>query len=130
MRGQKYWVTRTNGLLPEGSYEFDKNGKMVIEHEEPEVPEGPKNGIVEEGGELYYYVDGVRTYAGLIMIDGDYYYVRSGGVLVRGQKYWVTKTNGLLPEGSYEFGEDGKMIVEPEEPEVPEPDHPDTDPEV
>ena len=34
---------------------------------EPEL----KNGIVEEDGVLYYYVNDVRTYAGLIMLDGD-----------------------------------------------------------
>ncbi|MCH5184381.1 MAG: hypothetical protein J1E00_09425, partial [Oscillospiraceae bacterium] len=60
----------------------------------------------------------------LIQIDGDYYYVRSNGALVVSQTYWVTKTNGLLPEGSYEFGADGKMVL-PEEPEEPvEPETP------
>ncbi|MCH5184035.1 MAG: hypothetical protein J1E00_07655, partial [Oscillospiraceae bacterium] len=127
VRNQNYWVTKTNDLLPEGIYTFGEDGKM-IQGEEPEVPVEPQepiNGIVEEDGELYYYEDGVRVYAGLIQIDGDYYYVRSNGALVRNRSYWVTKTNDLLPEGIYTFGEDGKMIldeepVEPEEPEIPE----------
>jgi len=36
-----------------------------------------RRGIVSEDGELYYYVNGVKTYAGLIQTDGNYYYVNS-----------------------------------------------------
>ena len=76
---------------------------------EPEV----KNGIVEENGSLYYYVDGVLTGAGLIQIDGDYYYVRtSNGEVIHGRTYWVTATNGLLPSAQYTFADDGKMITD------------------
>lgn len=100
---RKYWITRTNGLLPEGTYAFGADGKMILEPEE-------KNGIVAEDGSLWYYENGKRTYAGLIQIDGDYYYVRSSGEVVHGRKYWVTRTNGLLPEGNYTFDETGKMI--------------------
>ena len=92
--------------MPEGSYTFADDGKMIIP-EEPEV----KNGIVEENGSLYYYVDGKLTYGGLIQIDGDYYYVRGTGKVVHGQKYWITKTNDLLPQGSYTFADDGKMVI-------------------
>ena len=28
-----------------------------------------------------------------------------------GQKYWITKTNDLLPQGSYTFADDGKMVI-------------------
>ena len=78
---------------------------MIVEKEEE-----TKNGIVEEDGVLYYYVDGVKTYAGLIIIDGDYYYVNSSYKVVTTSHYWVTKTNDLLPAGFYDFGTDGKMI--------------------
>ena len=105
-----YWVSRPNDTgIPAGSYEFDANGRMIIETEEV------KNGIVEEDGELYYYVDGVKTYAGLIIIDGDYYYVNSSYKVVTTSHYWVNKTNDLLPAGFYDFGPDGKMIREEEE---------------
>ena len=78
-------------------------------------PEGNlKNGIVEENDSLYYYVDGVLTYAGLIEIDGSYYYVRTSGEVVHGRSYWITKTNGLMAEGSYTFADDGKMILSAE----------------
>ncbi len=110
VHGQKYWITKTNGLMPERSYTFDAEGKIT----DPEIisPDPGKNGIVEENGSLYYYKDGSRYYAGLINIDGSYYYVKTSGEVVHGQKYWITKTNGLMKEASYEFGADGKMVVE------------------
>ena len=111
--GRSYWITKTNDLMPQGSYTFDETGKMVnppvIEPSEP-AP-GVKNGIVTENGSLYYYENGVLTYAGLIQIDGCYYYVRGTGEVVNGRSYWITKTNDLLPEGSYTFDDDGKMIL-------------------
>lgn len=118
--GQSYWITKTNGLLDEGIYQFDETGKIVF----PEETE-TKNGIVEENGSLYYYVDGELCGAGLIQIDGSYYYVRtSTGEVVHGRTYWITQTNGLpIEAGQYQFADDGKMILpetEPEEPEEPE----------
>ena len=118
--GCSYWITKTNGLLDEGIYQFDETGKIVF----PEETE-TKNGIVEENGSLYYYEDGVLTGAGLIQIGDDYYYVRtSTGEVVHGRTYWITVTNGLPVEaGQYQFADDGKMILpetEPEEPEDPE----------
>ena len=118
--GCSYWITKTNGLLDEGIYQFDETGKIVF----PEETE-TKNGIVEENGSLYYYEDGVLTGAGLIQIGDDYYYVRtSTGEVVHGRIYWITVTNGLSVEaGQYQFADDGKMILpetEPEEPEDPE----------
>ena len=96
--------------MPEGSYTFDESGKML---NPPVIDPGAeaKNGIVAENGSLYYYKNGVLTYAGLIKIDDDYYYVRTSGEVVHGKKYWITKTNGLMPEGSYVFDESGKMIL-------------------
>ena len=85
--------------LPEGTYSFDADGKL-------------KNGIVAENDSLYYYKDGVRYYAGLIEIDGSYYYVRTSGEVVHGRNYWITKTNGLMPEKSYTFDDNGRMTVD------------------
>ena len=112
VHGRKYWITKTNGLMPEGSYEFDADGKM-INPPKPTDPSEKKNGIVSENGSLYYYKDGKLNYAGLIEINGSYYYVRTSGEVVHGRKYWITKTNGLMPMGSYEFDADGKMINSP-----------------
>ena len=103
VHGCKYWITKTNGLMAEKSYEFDADGKMVM-------PDVTKNGIVSEEGSLYYYVNGERTYAGLIEIGGSYYYVKTNGEVVHGRSYWITKTNGLMGERSYTFADDGKML--------------------
>ena len=116
VHGRSYWITKTNGLLPEMSYTFDDTGKMVnppVTEPDPDPTEPEpevKNGIVEENGSLWYYVDGRLTYAGLIQIDSDYYYVRTTGEVVHGRSYWITKTNGLLPEASYNFDESGKIV--------------------
>ena len=107
VHGRSYWISKTNGLMAEGSYTFDADGKMT----NPVLRDNTKNGIVAENGSLYYYQDGLRTYAGLIEIDGSYYYVRTSGEVVHGQKYWITKTNGLMAEGGYTFADDGKMII-------------------
>ena len=92
----------TNGLMPEGIYTFDAEGKMVM-------PE-PKNGLVDG----YYYVDGVPTHAGLVLIDGDYYYIDRTCQPVKNVTRLVSAkwTNGLLPAGTYTFGADGKMIMD------------------
>ena len=116
VRSQSYWITKTNGLLDEGIYSFDEDGKIVFP-----VEQEKKNGIISENGSLYYYVDGILTGAGLIQIDGDYYYVKtSSGEVVHGKTYWITATNNLLPAGQYQFAEDGKLI----DPPTPGPDTP------
>ena len=125
VRNQSYWVTKTNGLLDEGIYNFDNKGRIVFPEEQEK-----KNGIVAENGSLYYYVDGVLTGAGLIQLNGDYYYVKtSTGEVVHGKSYWVTATNGLLPVGQYAFDENGKMIDPPAVEPDPDP-NPEPDPEV
>ena len=113
----RYWISKTNDLLPATFYNFDADGKMTdapIPTPDPDPNPNPdpevKNGIVSEDGELYYYVNGVKTYAGLIQIDGDYYYVNSSCKIVTNQRYWISKTNDLLPATFYTFGADGKMV--------------------
>ena len=106
VHGRNYWISKTNGLMPERSYTFADDGKMI----DPEIKDTKKDGIVAEDGSLYYYKDGLRTYAGLIEIDGSYYYVKTSGEVVHGRSYWITKTNGLMSERSYTFANDGKML--------------------
>ena len=112
-----YFVWTTNGLMDQGYYDFDADGKMIIPGEEPtetptENPDAGKNGLVDEDGVTYYYVDGVKTYAGLIQIDGDYYYVKSNCTVVKDCDYFVWTTNGLMDQGWHSFGADGKMILD------------------
>ena len=106
VHGRSHWITKTNGLMSERSYQFAENGRMI----DPEIKDTGKDGIVQENDSLYYYREGVRYYAGLIEIDGSYYYVRTNGEVVHSRSYWITKTNGLMGERSYQFAEDGKMI--------------------
>ena len=101
-----YYITWTHDLKPQGRYHFDADGKMTGEV-------APlKNGIYEEDGSLYYYRNGERTYAGLIEIDGDYYYVRSNCEVVHGCRYYVYWTHGLVQEGYYNFDSAGRMILD------------------
>ena len=114
-----YWITKNNDLLPVDNYTFGADGKMVnppaVEEPDPEQPVVPevKNGIVSEDGKLWYYVDNVKTYGGLLLIDGEYYYARTSGEIVCGRSYWTSKNNDLLPAGNYTFGADGKMVNPP-----------------
>lgn len=95
-----YWITWTHGLKEAGYYTFDENGKLTGI---------PKNGIVEEDGVLHYYVNGTLTYAGLIKIGDDYYYVNSKCEVVRDCDYYISWTHDLLPQGKYHFDADGKL---------------------
>ena len=95
-----YWITWTHGLKEAGYYTFDENGKLTGI---------PKNGIVEEDGVLHYYVNGKLTYAGLIKIGDDYYYVNSKCEVVRDCDYYISWTHDLLPQGKYHFDADGKL---------------------
>ena len=89
-----YNTYNNNGLLADGVYEFDvETGKLLL----------TRDGIVFEDGELYYYVDNVlQKGAGMIEIDGDYYFVRSNGKLAVGL-YNTYNNNGLKPNGEYFF---------------------------
>lgn len=103
-----YTITWTHGLLPQGKYHFDADGKLTG------AVAPLKNGIYEEDGSLYFYRNGERTYAGLIQIDGDYYYVRSTCEVVHDRSYYVYWTHGLMPEGYYNFDSAGRMILDSE----------------
>ncbi|MCQ2430091.1 MAG: LCP family protein [Clostridia bacterium] len=70
-----------------------------------------KNGFFRENGYIFYYEKGLPVHAGLIKIDGNYYYVNSDGRVVTGAAYYITETNGLMPEGFYKFDDEGRMIT-------------------
>ena len=99
----KYWITNTGGAMEAGYYEFGDDGYLIISDTE--------DGIVFEGENLYYYLDGKKQFGlGLTKLeDGTYIYVRTNGELAVGS-YWITNHNGLLSAGMYEFSEDGILI--------------------
>ena len=69
-----------------------------------------KNGLIEENGKLVYYVNDKPVHAGLVKIDGDIYYIGTGGIAVTGKHTIHTSmANGLLKHGVYTFGADGKL---------------------
>ena len=108
VRDCDYYISWTHDLLPQGKYHFDADGKLT-------GSVAPlKNGIYEEDGSLYFYRNGERAYAGLIQIDGDYYYVRSTCEVVHDRSYYVYWTHGLMPEGYYNFDGAGRMILDSE----------------
>ena len=108
VRDCDYYISWTHDLMPQGRYHFDADGKLT-------GSAAPlKNGIYEEDGSLYFYRNGERAYAGLIQIDGDYYYVRSTCEVVHDRSYYVYWTHGLIPEGYYNFDSAGRMILDSE----------------
>ena len=100
VHGRDYFVSKANGLMPQGTYTFDSEGRLVV-----------LDGIVKDGDVWTYYVDGAKTYAGLIKIGGDCYYVKSDCTVVHGKDYFVSKANGLMPQGTYTFDSEGKMVI-------------------
>ena len=105
LNGKDCWLHKTNGLaLPEWGYLFDENG--VILHDK----DTGKNGILKDGEDLFYYVDGIKAPAGMIKIGDDYYYANSKGQLIVNQTYYCSRMNGLMEEGTYAFDAEGKLI--------------------
>lgn len=112
--GSVYASRNTTGfeMVAGGVYTFDTDGKL-FKHD----------GITNIDGKLYYYDDyRLAIDAGLIKVDGAFYYVRStgdkAGQLVVGRNYWVSKNNGLLASGMYTFGADGKIAINTENGEL------------
>ena len=97
-----YYITdaMSNGLFPAGTYEI-KDYKVII-----------KNGIVEENGKLYYYVNNEKQKAGAIKIGEDIYYFGMHYYALPDGNYYITDamSNGLFPAGSYEI-KDYKIVL-------------------
>lgn len=74
---------------------FGADGKMVAS----------KNGIIDG---YYYENNNVAFNKGVIKLDGKYYYVRSNGMIVKGQNYWITNVgdSGVVAK-QYTFAADG-----------------------
>jgi glucan-binding YG repeat protein len=100
-----------NGLVEEGTYTFGSDGKML---NPPVKNEDPANGLKKVDGVLYYYKNGELYHAGLVEVDGDYYYIDNTCKAVTSCTRYVNSVwaNGLVPEGTYSFDENGRMIKE------------------
>lgn len=91
---------KNNSLLPEGYYLFKDNHAMA----------NNEFGLWQNS--LRYIRNGQPCFAGLILNeDGKIIYIGSDCMLGKGTcTVSAGKTNGLLPEGTYAFGEDGVLV--------------------
>lgn len=116
-----YYVTKSNGLVPNGYYTMDGQGRLMDGRGDYVMVDT----AMEDGlkyfadGTVVYYENGVRkTYAGLIEFEGAYYYINDNAKPVAGKCYYITNTNGLtfpngeaVEPGYYRFDAYGKMIL-------------------
>ena len=94
-------ASNSNGLLPNGTYYFGADGKMIL-----------RNGIYAENDNLYYYEDGKRVAKGLVKDGEDYYYFSMKYTALKDGTYDLPESmmNGFLPAGNYYF-ENYKLIL-------------------
>ena len=93
-------VLEGSGLQP-GYYEFGADGKMIL-----------KNGAMDDG---FFYINGIKQLAyQLIKFEGDYYFINDYHKYAVNKRIYLTvqilEGTGLKA-GYYEFGADGKMII-------------------
>ncbi len=72
------------------------------------------NCIIRQGDDLIYLEDGVPTHAGIVELEGEYFFAGEGGVLVTNKSHVVhsTMANGLVAHGTYKFDEMGRLVPE------------------
>ena len=117
--GKQYYFDKSNGyrltgcqhVSEYGSGTTDKHDTYYIFDDDGSLIR-IANGIINYNGTLLYVENGLIVYAGLIQIDGDFYYVHTAGNVAVNETCSVHKTNNLLPEGTYTFGADGKMQID------------------
>ena len=95
--------------MKSGYYSFGADGKLIL----------PFTGVKDDGtGTLYYYENGIvrsGVYnSELVDIGGFIYFVKWSGKVAANETRNVSasKTNGLVREGTYTFGADGKLVSE------------------
>jgi len=102
------WIGADNAYgFAYGYYNFLSDGKMYI------APENGEVAIVEENGELYYTLDGVKQASGIYENNGDFYYVKGNKTLYRNTVIWLTTAVADeigVTAGYYGFDNDGKLI--------------------
>ena len=101
--------SKANGLMKSGYYSFGADGKLIL----------PFTGVKDDGtGTLYYYENGIvrsGVYnSELVDIGGFIYFVKWSGKVASNEYRTVTAkiSHGLLPDGRYYFGADGKLVSE------------------
>ncbi|MBR6050897.1 MAG: tyrosine-protein phosphatase [Clostridia bacterium] len=100
-----YDVTRPNGLLLPGFYQFASDGKMISP---PIYADGPNT-------DGFFYKDGIKLSAyQLVEFEGNYYFINDYNKYARNKSVYLSArfVEGTgFPVGYYEFDENGKMII-------------------
>ena len=104
-KGADMWVPANDYGIEGGMHHFNADGKMLI----PNLETGVRK-IVEENGELYFTIDGVKMVGGLYELDGAYYYAQNNGELAVNCSAYVG-TELLAKDGWYGFDEEGKLLM-------------------
>ena len=98
--------------LVAGYYEFDADGKMVIDNGSEGGGVVLKNGPQADG---YFYIDGVKQSCyQLVKYEGNYYFINDGHKMAKNTKIYLS---GKFIEGTdlvagyYEFDAEGKMVI-------------------
>ena len=99
------WVGKNTYGVEPGMHYFNADGKMFV----PNLETGVRK-IVEENGELYFTIDGVKMFGGLYELDGAYYYAQNNGELAVNCSAYVG-TELLAKDGWYGFDEEGKLLM-------------------
>ena len=114
VKDQVYRVTTHNGILPEGHYTFDAQGRAMDGKGNYVKADTAMNDGLKffADGSVRYFENGRFKYQGAVAdADGYIYYINSSTKsAIRGQTYRVTKTNGLLPAGIYVFDKQGRAM--------------------
>ena len=104
--------TKTEAIVAVGSH-IDENGELHCDRCGEKL--SAKTGLVfDDDGNIRYYVNGIATRAGLVVdSQGNYYYINSTLKAIKNCSYVFSDAmgNGLLPGGTYQFDESGKLIL-------------------
>ena len=86
------------------AYLFDESGVFQGESE--------YTGTIERDGSIYYVENGVVPGVGLVRSGDGYYFVLPSGKVAVDSDRWISSatSNGLLPNGNYHFGADGRLV--------------------
>jgi hypothetical protein len=107
-------VENVTFIVANGSYahKFAEDNGFAYEFSISDIPEIKQGLVKDSDGKIRYYIDGVAQYAGVVLGDDGYYYYIGGNKEAKVNcSYAISKTNGLLPVGVYEFDAEGRLIT-------------------
>jgi glucan-binding YG repeat protein len=121
VKNRTYYVTKDNGLIPNGYYTMDEQGRIIdgrgnYVKADTAMEDGLK--FFADDSVVYYENGAKKAYADLIEFEGAYYYINDNAKPIAGKTYYITRTNGLtfsngtpIPKGTYSFDNEGRMIL-------------------